>query len=355
MRRAMRVMALFSPAISLSVNLGICAVLWLGHRRVGAGGMRVGQVVAFVNYMTQILGSLMMLSFIFNMFVRAKASAERIGELFATAAPLSAPVSATGRLPGGSGGAGRGGVAFEEVWFRYEGAKEAALRGLSFSCPPGTSLGIIGSTGSGKTSLVSLIPRFYDASEGRVLVDGRDVRSMDPAELRARIALVPQRSVLFTGSVLENIRWGKSGASVEEAEVAARAAAAHDFISSFPEGYGTQVGRGGLALSGGQRQRISIARALVRKPSILILDDSTSAVDAVTEARIRLALRDASAGATVFLIAQRISSVRECDLVLVLDEGKVAGLGSHEELLADCEVYRDIQRSQAGIAEAHHG
>jgi ATP-binding cassette subfamily B protein len=367
MRRAMRVMALFSPAISLSVNLGICAVLWLGHRRVAAGGMRVGQVVAFVNYMTQILGSLMMLSFIFNMFVRAKASTERLGEVFSTVVALAAvvpsatagapvEVSASERRQGGGGPRSRrGSVAFEDVWFRYEGAKEAALRGVSFACPAGTSLGIIGSTGSGKTSLVSLIPRFYDASGGRVVVDGVDVRGTDPADLRAGIALVPQRSVLFTGSVLENIRWGRPEASLQEAEAAARAAAAHDFIASFPEGYDTQVGRGGLSLSGGQRQRISIARALVRKPSILILDDSTSAVDAVTEARIRFALRGASAGATVFLIAQRISSVRECDLVLVLDEGRVAGLGRHDELLAGCEVYQDIHRSQAGIAGAHHG
>ena len=366
MRRAMRVMALFSPAISLAVNLGICAVLWLGHRRVAAGGMRVGQVVAFVNYMTQILGSLMMLSFIFNMFVRAKASTERLGEVFASVVALAtvvpsatagAPVavSASERRPGGGSRSRGGSVAFEDVWFRYEGAKEAALRGVSFACPAGTSLGIIGSTGSGKTSLVSLIPRFYDASEGRVVVDGVDVRGTDPADLRAGIALVPQRSVLFTGSVLENIRWGRPEASLQEAEAAARAAAAHDFIASFPEGYDTQVGRGGLSLSGGQRQRISIARALVRKSSILILDDSTSAVDAVTEARIRFALRGASEGATVFLIAQRISSVRECDRILVLDEGRVAGLGRHDELLAGCEVYRDIHRSQAGIAGAHHG
>ena len=373
MRRAMRVMALFSPAIGISLNLGICAVLWFGHLRVATGGMRVGQVVAFVNYMTQILGSLMMLSFIFNMFVRAKASVERLGEVFSAPVSGVTPVSdgapgiglgsATGIAEGAArqGREERGRVAFEEVWFRYDGAKEAALRGVSFACRPGTSLGIIGSTGSGKTSLVSLIPRFYDASEGRVLVDGLDVRGRDSKELRAGIAIVPQRSVLFSGSIVENIRWGKPEASLEEVEAAARAAAAHDFIVSFPEGYETHVGRGGLSLSGGQRQRISIARALVREPSLLILDDSMSAVDAVTEARIRSALRDATSGngamrgATVILIAQRISAVRDCDLVLVLDEGRVAGLGRHEELLADCEVYRDIHRSQAGIAGVRHG
>jgi ATP-binding cassette subfamily B protein len=358
MRRAMRVMALFSPAIGLAVNLGICSVLWFGHLRVAAGGMRVGQVVAFVNYMTQILGSLVMLSFIFNVFVRAKASTERIGEIFSVPVPgptmpsasAPAPERRGATSPAEAAGGRRGSVTFEDVWFRYEGAKEPALRGVSFACGPGTSLGIIGSTGSGKTSLVSLVPRFYDASEGRVLVDGLDVRWMDLPELRARIALVPQRSVLFTGSVLENIRWGRPEASLEEVAAAARSAAAHDFIVSFPEGYETPVGRGGLSLSGGQRQRISIARALVRKPSILILDDGTSAVDAVTEGRIRSGLRDATAGATVLLIAQRISSVRDCDLVLVLDDGGIAGLGRHEELLAGCEVYQDIYRSQVGIA-----
>ena len=186
-------------------------------------------------------------------------------------------------------------------------------------------------------------------------MDGLDVRAWDQADLRARIALVPQRSVLFTGSILENIRWGKPEASLEEVEAAARAAAAHDFIASFPDGYATHVGRGGLSLSGGQRQRVSIARALVRRPSILILDDSTSAVDAVTEARIRASLRGATSGATVLHIAQRISSVRDCDLILVLDEGRIAALGRHEELLSGCEVYQDIYRSQVGIGAAAHG
>ncbi len=377
MRKAMRVMALFSPAISLSVNLGICSVLWLGHIRVASGTMRVGQVVAFVNYMTQILGSLMMLTFIFNMYVRARASTERIGEVFSAsaAAAVAATIASAATPPAGAAGealatsrplatsrsrrisAGRGGIAFEDVWFRYDGAKVAALRGISFSCESGTRVGIIGSTGSGKTSLVSLVPRFYDASEGRVTVDGLDVRRYDTAELRTRIALVPQRSVLFTGSIIENIRWGKPDAGIEEVETAARAAAAHDFIATFPEGYATHVGRGGFSLSGGQRQRVSIARALVRKPSILILDDSTSAVDAVTEARIRASLQSAGAlaNATVLLIAQRISSVRDCDLILVLDEGKIAGLGRHDELLSGCEVYQDIYRSQVGIGEAAHG
>jgi ATP-binding cassette subfamily B protein len=355
MTKAMRVMALFSPAITLSVNLGIGAVLWFGGRGVGGGGMHVGQVVAFVNYMTQILGSLMMLSFIFNMFVRARASAERIGEVLSLEGSEeggqrpAVSLALTGKGPR---------VSFEAVSFRYDGAREAALKDLSLDCAPESTLGIIGSTGSGKTTLVSLLPRFHDASSGRILLDGQPVTAMPLAELRSRIAIVPQRSLLFTGSILDNIRWGRPEASLGEVEEAARAAAAHDFISSFAEGYETLLGRGGLSVSGGQRQRISIARALVRRPAILVLDDSTSAVDSVTEAEIKAGLRTACPGSTILLIAQRIASVRDCDLILVLDEGRVAGLGRHEDLMRGCVVYRDIWRSQVGVeaaGEALHG
>ena len=354
MTRAMRVMAVFSPLMSLVLNLGIGAVLWFGNVRVATGSMRLGQVVAFVNYMSQILGSLMMLSMIFNMFVRARASAERIGEVFG-GKPEAAAMAAG--APRAAGAAGRHGwsVEFDRVGLSYDGAGEPALRGVSLSCPPGAVIGIIGSTGSGKSSLMGLMPRFFDATEGRVLVEGRDVRDWELGRLRGGMALVPQRSLLFTGTVLENLRWGKPGATPDEAEEAARAACAHDFIKDLPDGYDSLIGRGGLSLSGGQRQRLAIARALVRKPAVLVLDDSTSAVDAVTELRIREALRSGCAGTTVFLIAQRIASVKSSDLILVLDEGRVAGLGTHEELLAACEVYRDIHASQVGIKEAAHG
>jgi ATP-binding cassette subfamily B protein len=369
MTKAMRVMALFSPIITLTVNLGIAAVLWFGGARVSAGGMQLGQVVAFVNYMTQILGSLMMLTFIFNMFVRARASAERIGEVFA-GVPEKAraesgknravrPEAVSGPAPSiasAAVSAARGwSVDFDAVTLTYDGAGEAALRGVSLSCPAGSVVGIIGSTGSGKTSLVNLVPRFYDADSGRVLVEGRDVRDHDLRALRGGIALVPQRSLLFTGTVLENLRWGKPDATLADAEEAARAACAHEFIEALPSGYDSLIGRGGLSLSGGQRQRLAIARALIRKPAVLILDDSMSAVDAVTEARVREALPACCAGATVFLIAQRISSVRHANLILVLDDGEVAGLGTHDELLDSCEVYRDIHRSQVGLRETVHG
>lgn len=349
MTRAMRVMAVFSPLMSLALNLGIGAVLWFGNIRVASGSMRLGQVVAFVNYMTQILGSLMMLSMIFNMFVRARASAERIGEVFA------GQTEAAGRGTGLATGRRGWSVEFDRVGLTYDGAGEPALRDVCLSCPPGAVVGIIGSTGSGKSSLVSLMPRFFDASEGRVLVEGRDVRDWELGGLRGGMAMVPQRSLLFTGTVLENLRWGKPDATTAEAEEASRAACAHDFIKELPEGYDSLIGRGGLSLSGGQRQRLAIARALIRKPAILVLDDSTSAVDAVTELRIREALRDGCDGTTVFVIAQRISSVKSSDLILVLDEGAVAGLGSHEALLESCEVYRDIHASQVGSREAAHG
>ena len=356
MTKAMRVMAVFSPLMSLTLNLGIGAVLWFGNVRVASGSMRLGQVVAFVNYMTQILGSLMMMSMIFNMFVRARASAERIGEVFA-GRPEGAGAAPAVPVPRAGSAAGRRGwsVEFDRVGLTYDEAGEPALRGVSLSCPPGAVIGIIGSTGSGKSSLVGLMPRFFDATEGRVLVEGRDVRDWELGCLRAGIALVPQRSLLFTGTVLENLRWGKPDATLDEAEEAARAACAHEFIEELPDGYDSLIGRGGLSLSGGQRQRIAIARALIRKPAILVLDDSTSAVDAVTELRIREALRSGCSGTTVFLIAQRISSVKSSNTILVLDEGAMAGLGSHEELLGSCEVYRDIHASQVGIKEAAHG
>ncbi len=383
MTRAMRVMAVFSPLISLSLNLGIAAVLWFGGMRVGSGKMQVGQVVAFVNYMTQILGSLMMLSFIFNMFVRARASAERIAEVFAgetegerampqvdprppaqhtaaagepaIAAAAAAAASLSTERDGGPARARGWSLGFESVGLRYAEAGEPALKGISFACEAGSTIGIIGSTGSGKTSLVNLIPRFYEVSSGRILVDGRDLKEWEMGPLREGIALVPQHSLLFTGTVLENLLWGKTGASMGEIVAAATAASAHDFVSSFPEGYQTHIGRGGFSVSGGQRQRLAIARALVRRPRILILDDSTSSVDSITEARIRKSLAADLGGTTVLLITQRISSVRGTDLILVLDEGELVGQGSHEELIGSCEVYRDIYRSQVGGREAVHG
>lgn len=341
---AIRLMSVLGPVIMLTVNLGIVAVLWLGGYGVERGEIQVGHVIAFTNYMTQILFSLMMISMVFNLFVRAKASASRIGEVFAEE-PLmhwqeeqpQTTTESTGRID------------FEQVSFSYEGeGGELVLKNISFTCMPGETVGIIGSTGSGKSSLVNLIPRFYDATAGEVRIDGIDVRQIDPARLRERIAVVPQKTVLFTGTVLENIRWGKEQATEEEVEQAMRIAEAHSFVMATPDGYESRVGQGGVNFSGGQKQRLSIARALVRQPEILILDDSTSAVDVATEARIKEALRTYAKGLTCILIAQRITSVMDADKIVVLDNGELVGLGTHETLLASCSVYQEIYQSQMG-------
>jgi len=340
-----RLMATFSPLIMLTVNLGIVVVLWMGGLGVESGDIRVGHIIAFTNYMTQILFSLMMISMVFNMFVRAKASAGRINEVFLqedgfikeTKPVLPPHVQETGRID------------FEDVTFSYEGTSgESILKHIDLTILPGETVGIIGSTGSGKSTLVGLIPRFYDVTSGTIKVDGQDISSMDPKMLRDKIAIVPQKNILFTGTVAENIRWGKEDATDEEVKTAAVIAGADDFIAASPEGYETTIGQGGVNFSGGQKQRISIARALVKKPSILILDDSTSAVDVATEAKIKAALKKYAKGLTCLLIAQRITSIIDADKIVVLDHGELVGVGTHRELLVDCRVYQEIYQSQMG-------
>lgn len=359
---AQRIIALFTPTITLTVNLGIVLLLALGGIWVRHGQLHVGQVIAFVNYMTQILISLMMIFAIFNVFVRARASTERIGEvMLETRAPENGPRPSSPLDPQpeaawrqrNDGALPR--VAFERVFFSYaRSAGEPVLQNISFSCAPGETVAIIGVTGAGKSSLVNLIPRFYDVTAGAVRVDGIDVRDWDPGRLREKIAVVPQKTLLFTGTLLENIRWGRTDATPQEVERVARTAQAHDFIAALPEGYQTFLGQGGVNLSGGQKQRVAIARALIRRPEILIMDDSTSAVDMATEAAIREAIRRAHAhaqfGATMscFLITQRIRTAMGADRILVLENGALAGIGSHRELMLTCEVYRDIYRSQIG-------
>lgn len=337
---ANRVMSFFNPLIMLTVNLGIVAVLWIGGLRVSEGNMQVGHIIAFTNYMTQILFSLMMISMVFNMFVRARASTARIGEVFAEENQM------TWSEGQAAAAATRGRIDFEGVSFSYEG--EPVLKNITLTCLPGQTVGIIGSTGSGKSSLVGLLPRFYDADSGSIKVDGVDVREVDPKQLREKIAIVPQKTTLFTGTILENIRWGNEHATLEEVEQAARMAEAHEFIAKAPDGYDTRLGQGGVNLSGGQKQRVSIARALVRNPEILILDDSTSAVDVATEAKIKESLKKYAAGLTCLLIAQRITSVIDADQIVVLDQGEIVGVGTHEELLKTCVVYQQIFQSQIG-------
>ncbi|MEH7113602.1 ABC transporter ATP-binding protein [Neobacillus niacini] len=340
---ATRLMAVFSPAIMLAVNLGIVAVLWIGGYGVTNGNVQVGHIIAFINYMTQILFSLMMISMVFNMFVRAKTSAVRMGEVFALEDDLTwksdlseAPVE-------------KGRIEFNHVSFAYEGTSgEPVLKNITLTCLPGETVGIIGSTGSGKSTLVGLIPRFYDVSAGNIKVDGEDIHLVDPKRLREKIAFVPQKTILFTGTVEENIKWGKEDASMEEVEQAAKIAGAHDFITASPEGYQTRIGQGGVNFSGGQKQRLSIARALIKNPEILILDDSTSAVDVTTEARIKAGLKKYARSLTCLLIAQRITSIMDADKIVVMDHGEIVGIGKHEDLLRDCKVYQEIYQSQVG-------
>ncbi|MED5018862.1 ABC transporter ATP-binding protein [Paenibacillus chibensis] len=340
---SMRVMSVFGPGISLVVNFGIIAVLWLGGLRVDNNQMQVGSIIAFINYMTQILFSLMMISNVFNMFVRAKASAGRIGEV----------MDEEGGMPGegakAAPAAERGRIDFEHVSFAYAGSSgDPVIRDFTLTCLPGQTIGIIGSTGAGKTSLVHLIPRFYDATSGTVKVNGVDVKEMDPKVLRESIAIVPQKIMLFSGTVENNLRWGKEEASDEELTLAAKMAEAHEFIMASPEGYSSRIGQGGVNFSGGQKQRLSIARALVRQPEILILDDCTSAVDVNTESRIKRALKTYAKGLTCILIAQRITSVMDADRIVVMDRGEIAGSGTHEELMQSCRVYQEIYQSQMG-------
>ncbi|SDX56788.1 ABC transporter ATP-binding protein [Paenibacillus sp. CF384] len=344
--RAMRLMSIFSPSIMLTVNLGITAVIWIGGVRVDGGHMQVGHIIAFINYMTQILFSLLMISSVFTMFVRAKASAERIGEVFAEKDSMTVSDGGQQKAVSGQFG-GKGSIAFKGVSFSYADS-DTVLRDITLDCQPGETIGIIGSTGSGKSTLVNLIPRFYDAASGTVEVDGQDVRNIELKSLREQIAIVPQKAVLFSGTIRENLLWGKENASHEEVELAARMAQAHDFIMDCPEGYDTLLGQGGVNLSGGQKQRVSIARALIRQPSILILDDCTSAVDTSTESRIKEALREYAQGLTCILIAQRMSSVMDADRIIVLDNGQIVGSGRHEELMISCSAYQEIYRSQTG-------
>ncbi|HEX2926002.1 MAG TPA: ABC transporter ATP-binding protein [Ruminiclostridium sp.] len=338
---AMRRMTVFVPSVMLAMNLGIVAVLWLGALGVNKGQVQAGEIIAFINYMTQILVSLLIISMMFNVFVKARVSAERIGEVFLQD-NVQTWIDDNVKLPGV-----KGRIDFLKVSFSYQG-QEPILRNINLTCLPGETVGIIGSTGSGKSTLVNLIPRFYDASEGCVQVEGENVQYIAPQVLREKIAVVPQKTVLFSGTILDNIRWGKEDASLFEVETAAKLAEAHEFIMSFPGKYHTQLGQGGVNLSGGQKQRLAIARALIRNPEILILDDCTSAVDVATEARIKESLKSFKTALTCIIISQRIATVRDADKIVVMDGGEIAGCGTHEELVRICRVYREIIQSQIG-------
>ena len=339
-RRAEKVVILNSPLMQILMNGCVVAVLWFGGRQIVRGDMSLGDLTSFITYITQILMSLMMLSFIFVSYVLSKASVSRINEVLDEVPDITSPDDSLKDVADGS-------IVFEHVSFSYTGKKEReVLKDVNFSIRSGETIGLIGATGSAKTTLVSLIPRLYDVTEGSVLVGGQDVRKYDTAALRDAVSVVLQKNVLFSGSIAENLRWGDENATQEELEAACRVAQADEFIKSFPGGYEMDLGQGGVNVSGGQKQRLCIARALLKKPKVMILDDATSAVDTATDARIREALRTQMPETTKIIIAQRITSVQDADRIIVLDEGQISDIGTHEELLRRNEIYREVYNSQ---------
>ncbi|MGE5703559.1 MAG: ABC transporter ATP-binding protein [Clostridia bacterium] len=340
-----KIMAIMMPTMMLFMNLSIIAIIWFGSIRIDGGHMQVGDLMAFIQYAIQILFSLMMVSMMFVMIPRASVSAVRINEVLDMVPQIKDKenVKHTEQQ--------KGIVEFQNVTFSYPGAEMPALSDISLTAKPGEVTAIIGGTGSGKTTLINLIPRFYDCSSGRVLVDGVDVREQPQEQLRAKIGFVPQQAVLFTGTIADNIRYGKEEAATAEVEHAAAIAQASEFISGLEQGFDSQIAQGGTNLSGGQKQRLSIARALVRKPKIYVFDDSFSALDFKTDAKLRAALREETADATVIIVAQRVSTIIDADRIIVLDQGKVAGIGNHRELMDTCPVYREIVSSQLSEEE----
>jgi len=348
--RTAKTVAVVMPAMMLALNLGIVAVLWFGGAQVSVGGMQVGEIVAFISYLQRTLMELMMLSMLIMMLARAQASAERIVEV------LDSEPQVQNRAQTATAWTAQGRVAFENVTFSYNGHDHApVLKDVSFVAEPGQTVALLGSTGAGKSSLVHLIPRFYDVSAGSVKIDGVDVRDMDKDALRRNVGIALQESVLFSGTIRDNVRYGRPDATDAEVVVAAKAAQAHDFIRALPDGYDTELGQRGVNLSGGQKQRVAIARALLIHPAVLILDDSTSAVDVETEIKIQDALEEIMKDSTSFVIAQRISTVLNADKILVLDNGQIAAEGTHKTLLASSDIYREIYESQLGNGVKHCG
>jgi len=341
-----RLMALMFPLVMLIINVSSVAVLWFGGHRVGEGDMQVGELVAFLSYLMQILFSVMMATMVFMMVPRAEVCAERITEVLETETSVVTPPEPVRLLRA------HGDLELRDVAFTYPGAEAPVLQDISLHARAGETTAIIGSTGSGKSTLLGLIPRLYDATGGKVLVDGVDVRDLDPQVLWSRIGLVPQQPYLFTGTIASNLRYGKTDATDEEIWQALRVAQAADFVSTLDEGLDAPVAQGGTNFSGGQRQRLAIARALVKRPEIYLFDDSFSALDFATDARLRAALVPHTREATVVIVAQRVSTILHADRIVVLDDGQVVGVGTHAELMEGNETYREIVLSQLTEEEA---
>ena len=334
--------ALMLPVTTLTINISSVALIWFGGQLIDAGRMQVGSLIAFLSYFMQILMAVVMATLVLAILPRASVCAERITEVLNTRAAISSPSS-----PRRPAGAIRGAVELDEVEFSYPGAEQPVLQGISFAVRPGSTTAIVGGTGSGKSTLVSLICRLYDVGAGAVRVDDIDVRDYDTEYLWSALGLVPQRGYLFSGTVADNLRYGRADATDDEMWDALRVAAAEDFVAAHPDGLGMLVAQGGINLSGGQRQRLAIARAVIRRPALYLFDDAFSALDTITEARIRDALRKASAHATVIIVAQRISTVEQADQIIVVDGGRMVGSGRHDELLNRCPEYREFVDSQA--------
>ncbi len=339
------IMAFLMPIMMLIMNFTTLAIIWYGGKRIDASSMEIGSLIAFIQYGMQILFSFLMISMIFIMVPRAQASAVRINEVLDIEPDITDPEKPAVAAEK------RGYVEFKDVSFSYSGAEQPAISSISFSAKPGEVTAIIGGTGSGKSTLINLIPRFYDVSSGSVMVDGVDVREMSQKDLRAKIGFVPQKNVLFSGTIADNIRYGKDEATLDEIKHASEVAQASEFISGMEGGFDHIITQGGTNVSGGQKQRLSIARALVRKPEIYIFDDSFSALDFKTDARLRVALKKEIADSTVLIIAQRVATVMGADRIIVLDEGQIAGTGNHKELMSTCKVYREIVSSQLSEEE----
>lgn len=341
-----RIMAVLMPVLMLVMNLTTVAIVWFGSKRIDAGAMQVGSLMAFIQYAMQILMALVMASMMFIMIPRAAVSAARINEVLGLEPQVKDPA-----VPAICDESTKGFIEFKDVTFSYPGAEEPAIKNVSFTANPNEVTAIIGGTGSGKSTLVNLIPRFYDVDSGSILIDGIDIREMTQETLRRKLGFVPQSTVLFTGTIAENIRYGKTDADIDEIRHAAETSQSMEFISEMPEGLDSVIAEGGTNVSGGQKQRLSIARALVRRPEIYIFDDSFSALDFRTDSKLRAALKNEIQNSTVIIVAQRVGTVMSADRIIVMDEGKVICIGTHKELIRTCDIYREIVASQLSEEE----